>query len=220
MSSRGDTSQHCPDCPAQRHAIFESVRNRPEGCAFHCIAVEARAPVPSHLYDQHDFAFVRRGLLVRQRVDANGETTSIDMAGPGSLIPLRLASQSGCSPATFAGSRSLICLPSPASNVDHRDIVALQQHTIERLERIADARGRKRAISKVAAALCAIADTVSMDGPARSVPVALQQRDLAQLLGIRPESVSRVLKQLAEEGLIDRDADGIHLLDRQALERV
>ncbi|MFO0695067.1 MAG: hypothetical protein U0230_16020 [Polyangiales bacterium] len=76
------------------------------------------------------------------------------------------------------------------------DLLEFQGEAIERLERIADARGRASGPEKVAAMLEVLGETVTQrDGSPRLLS-NLQQRDLAALLQLRPETVSRALRRI------------------------
>jgi DNA-binding IclR family transcriptional regulator len=96
----------------------------------------------------------------------------------------------------------------------------LYTQTLDRLERIAQARSRPSALARVAALLTALADTLSPPRRLPCIPAALQQRDLAALLAMRHESVCRAIQDLAREGLVRRDHEGLHLRDRERLEAV
>ena len=131
------------------------------------------------------------------------------------------------SAAGYAATRLLVCL-CPADVADREvraghdgvatDLVRAQREALDRLERIADARGRATIESKVGALLTALADTLSPPKRRSRIPSGLQQRDMAVLLGIRHESVCRVLTNLEKRRVVRRETDGIHLLDRAALE--
>lgn len=193
-------------------------------CAFHCPAIEARSPVPERWYETYGLGLVRRGVLIRQRVDPQGRASAIDAAGPGCVFPLR--DWRGPSSATgYAATRLLICLL-PQDRLDSAlterqdaalDLVRLQCEAMERLERITEARGRSSAESRLAALLCALADTLS---PPRNRDriTGLQQRDLAALLSMRHETVCRVLGSLEAKGAVSRTSDGLKLEDRGVLE--
>lgn len=163
--------------------------------------------------------------MIRQRVDAQGRATAVDVAGPGCLVSL--AEPKGPThAAAYAATRMLVCLAPNrvldeelcGTNDTAEDMVRMQSEAIDRLERIADARGRSTVQGKVAALLCTVADTLSPPTRREAIPSGLQQRDMAALLGVRHESVCRVLRKLAARGAIYRDPEGIRLLDRELLE--
>jgi hypothetical protein len=97
-------------------------------------------------------------------------------------------------------------------------VVALYSAALDRVERIARARSRPTALARVAALLCALADTLSPPRRLACLPAALQQRDLAALLAMRHESVCRAIQTLIRRGGLDRTAEGLRLLDRAQLE--
>lgn len=221
----------CPDCPGYREGMLESlIRQGGTSCAFRNTLLEGRNPIPVRWFQDHLIAFVRRGILVRQRSDANGRVTSVDIAGPGSLLALNepVSAASASVPCGYAVGDAIVCLLSRdtfehALESEHRvarDIVRLQQKAIERMTRIADARGRPTLESRVAALICALADTLSATPHRDRLPAELQLRDIGALLGIRHESVCRGLRVLTERDYVRRTRAGIRLIDRAALEVV
>ncbi len=214
----------CPDCPAVRSRVFEGLVHREAGCAFRCLAVAARQPLPARWRADYGFALVRRGIVVRQRVDSSGRATSIDIAGPGSALPIGAEADDGAG--GYAVDDVMLCL-CPSDSLDEvvgggatgaRDVVNAQATILRRVERIAEARSRTSATSRVAALLLAIGDTLSPKRASNVIPSAIQQRDLASLLSLRHESVCRSVAVLEEKGLVQRSDDGLTLVDRPALE--
>lgn len=216
-------SRVCPDCPAVQSCVLEGLARRETGCAFRCLAVAARQPLPARWRGDYDFALVRRGIVVRQRVDGRGRVTSTDIAGPGSALPIGAHDDDGA--CGYSVDDLMLCLcPSDTfgeavgSGAGARDVVNAQALILERVERIAEARSRTSATSRVAALLLAISDTLSPLRALDVIPSAIQQRDLALLLALRHESVCRSMASLEKEGLVDRSDNGLRLVDRQALE--
>jgi hypothetical protein len=157
-------------------------------------------------------------------MDAAGSAIAIDAVGPGGAVPM-LESGDATS-GGYAADDVLVCLVprhalrgavdagSPAAP----HVVALHVAALERVERIADARGRATALGRVAALLCALADTLAPPRRLDAVPPALQQRDMALLLSMRHESVCRAVGILARRKWLERGPDGIRLLRREHLE--
>ena len=215
----------CPDCPAARSGILGQLVGRgQERCAFRCLFVGARQPLPPRWFGSYGLALVRRGVVIRQRVDSHGSATAIDAVGPGGAIPLSKggdASSSG-----YAADDVLLCLcprrplraAIDAGAPSSAEIVELVAASLERVERIAAARCRATAVARVAVLLCALADTLSPPRRLTCIPAALQQRDLAALLSMRHESVCRALSVLARRGAVERSDDGFRLCDRAQLE--
>lgn len=214
----------CPDCPAVRARLLEGLVERASGCAFRCVPIEARQPLPARWRGEYGIALVRRGILVRQRVDRSGHATAIDIAGPGSVIPIAALGEDGA--AGYAVDDVLLCL-APADVLEAavaeggggaRDVVHAQASMLERVERIAQARSRAAATSRVAGLLLAIASTLSPPRRLGALPAAIQQRDLASLLALRHESVCRSIATLERRGIVARSPRGLDIVDRAALE--
>jgi CRP-like cAMP-binding protein len=218
----------CPDCPATRLSVFEKLLNVPHSaCAFDVASVAARAYAPASWAERYAFGVVRRGVLIRQRADRSGRAIAVDAAGPGCAFPLE-EQRPGISDlsADYAATDLIVCLMTREA-IDcaiescggiARDLFAMQRATLQRVERITQARGAPTVRERVAALLCVLCDTLSPPRQRERLPSGLQQRDLARLLGVRHETFCRVLGELEREGAIRRDTDGLSILDRQGLE--
>jgi CRP-like cAMP-binding protein len=217
-------SRACPDCPATRTRTLAVLVDRPSGCALRCLSVRAREPLPAGWGDEYGIALVRRGVIVRHRIDARGDAVAIDAAGPGSAVSLSPSSDSAV--AAYAADDAMLCLcPRPVLDdaIDGgrdaaRDVVRAQSAMLVRVERFADARGRRSAAARLAALLLALADTLVASAVLEVIPAALRQRDLAALAALRHESICRELRALESAGRIARVESGLRILDRVALE--
>jgi CRP-like cAMP-binding protein len=196
------------------------------------LAVEPRETIPLKWFGRFTLGIVRRGLLIRQRTDARGRVTAVDVVGPGGVFPIeqrRAAAQDSSMAAGYAATRTLICLCDGesifgslrAGGETALDLHNLYADALYRMERLADARARPNTDARVAALLCALVDTLAPHvDPNPRVPAGFLQRDLAALLSMRHESVCRVLRAFGERGFISRDTDGMQILDRQQLAAV
>ncbi|MFW6067469.1 MAG: Crp/Fnr family transcriptional regulator [Myxococcota bacterium] len=223
--ARGQTA--CPDCPATRLSVFEALVF--DGtCRFRCLALPARRAVPGAWFASYGLGLIRRGVLIRQRVDRQGRVTAVDAAGPGCMVAFADPGGPGTSASVstgYAATDVLVCL-CPRETLERalegsdisRDMIAMQQAALERVERLADARGRSSAESRVAAVLCTLADTLSPPRQRHRIPADFQQRDIANLAGIRHETVCRTLGDLERRGAVKRDTDGLQITDREQLE--
>ena len=215
----------CPDCPAKRAGVLGTLVDAKNGrCALRCVFVPARHPLPPRWFGTYGLALVRRGVVVRQRVDVSGTATAIDALGPGGATPLSEASEG--SSGGYAADEALVCLvPRPALRqvVDAGaptagQVISLHLSALERVERIAEARARPTAAARVAALMCALADHLAPPRRLDLIPSSLQQRDLAALLAMRHESVCRALSVFERKRWLSRGAEGIRLLDRAQLD--
>lgn len=192
----------CPDCPLAHRGLLCGLLGRGDApCALQSVTVEPRADVPSSWFEEFAFGIVRRGVVMRQRIERDGRRTTIDAAGPGSLVPLRSSRHSAIS-AGHAATRVVLCVyPEPkVEGFDKNtveDLLELTQQAVDRLEGIASARGLASSTEKVRALLDVLAGAFppAPSGARRELP--LTQRDLAELLHIRPETVCRSLRKLS-----------------------
>jgi hypothetical protein len=219
----------CPDCPMPRAEALESgIPPQVSVCTFRCVTLAARAPIPPEWFKAYGLGVVRRGILIRQRVDAHGHATAVDAVGAAGVIPLSIASHAGeeSNMSGFAVSDVLLCAwPSTTMRASmeadadtSRDLLKLQGHALRRMERLVDARGRSTVVERVAALLCALSDTLSPARHTDVIPLELQQIDLAALVSARQETVCRALGTLQKRGLIARTPDGTRIANRRALE--
>jgi CRP-like cAMP-binding protein len=220
----------CVGCTAVSRGMLCALVNGGEhSCAFDSLSIEAREVVPATWWARYAFAMVRRGYLIRERVDARGRRTAVDVVGPGCTFSIDRDAAAG-PPArisAYAVTRALICWSGQEAidaaldqgGADARQLHVLDREAMARMERLAEARGRSTAPSKVGALLCALADTLRPAHEDARIPSEFLQRDLASLLTIRHESVCRVLRDFEKRGFISRDADGTTIIDRAGLER-
>lgn len=217
----------CPDCPGGRLGVLRDlVGATKHECAFETASVEGRAFVPASWADRHVFGLVRRGVLIRQRLDEAGRATSIDAAGPGCMFPIEPARREGISVSCdYAATDLIVCL-CPATILDDvldesnragRDLLSLQLAALERVERLTQARGAATVRQRVASLLLVLADTLSPPRQRDRLPSGLQQRDMSKLLGVRHETFCRALGELEATGAIERDPDGLLIVDRAGL---
>lgn len=220
-------SAACPDCPGGRLGVLQELVGRTKHeCSFETAQVVGRAFVPSAWVDRHAFGLVRRGVLIRQRLDETGAAIAVDAAGPGCMFPIDPARHAGASVACdYAATDLIVCL-CPERVVDDvlgesstvgRDLLALQGAALDRVERLAQARGAGTTRRRVASLLLALCDTLSPPRTRDRLPSGLQQRDMAKLLGIRHESFCRALRELENDGAIARETSGIAIVNRELL---
>lgn len=197
----------CPDCPGSRLGCLDSVVGKTkDACHFSTATVGARAPLP--VWEGYDLAWVRRGVIIRERPALDGRATAIDAAGPGCMFPL----DDDCT--GYAAADAIVCLlrrPSLEEAIDRGQglqVLELHRATLLRVERLSHARGAPSLREKVCRLLVVLAESLSPPRIREDLPDGLQQRDLARLLGVRHESVCRVVGELEREGRLTRGPTG------------
>lgn len=218
----------CPDCPGARLGVFrELVGATKATCAFDTGSLTAGQRVPSHWSKHYAFGQIRRGVLIRQRADGQGNFTAVDAVGPGGVFPLTedgLPAERMCE--DYAATDLLVCLcPNDAvesvlarSPETAAELMAAHRQALARVEAIAASRGAPTADEKVSALLPTLADTLSPPRRRRRLPAELKHRDMAALIGVRQETFCRVLGRLEDRGAIERDRDGLRIIDRDKLQ--
>ena len=192
--------------------------------------MRARAPLPPRWFKEFGLGVVRRGIVIRQRLDAHGRAIAVDAVGAGGLVPLSMAIARGddSNMSGYAVTDVLLCAyPTDSMRVSlevdrqtPHDVLHLHAQALARMERLIDARGRTTVVERVAAMLCALVDNLSPFRRTDVISADLQQADLAALVSARQETVCRALSALERRGLIARDGDGTRISDRRRLEAV
>ena len=232
QQSGDGSARTCLGCPAIARDVLHGMvaPDAAHECAFEPLTIESRQLVPVASLRKRGLALVRRGHLIRERVDASGARTAIDAVGPGGCFPIGGLADGAQEPRSgvYAVTRALICTCEEraihgvleAGGRGAVDLYVLEREAGRRAERLADARARGSSPEKVAALLCALADELRPGHAPQRIPVEFQHRDLAGLLSIRHESVCRILRAFERQRLIERDSAGIAITDRDRLERV
>jgi CRP-like cAMP-binding protein len=179
--------------------------------------------MPPRWFESYGLALVRRGVVIRQRLDSDGCATAVDVVGPGGA--LWLPEGGDASHTGYAVDDALLCLcprrrlreTIAAGGAPSAEVLGLLGAELDRVERIAQARSRSSAVARVAALLCALSETLAPPRRLGSIPPALQQRDMAGVLAMRHESVCRAMTTLERRGVLARTDDGVRLLDRDRL---
>jgi len=209
-------SSNCVDCPAARVGCFHgAVGDGVSPCRFVKATLAARAQVPVAWAERYAFALVRRGVLIRTRTGGSGPPVSIDCAGPGAHVPW----PAGAGELGYAATDVLVCLYPRNGVMDDlerepratRDTIEGLACALDRVERLAEARGQSSAEERVARVLAVLADTLSPPVRRARLPSALQQRDLARLAGVRHESFCRILGKLERAGIVQRSTEGLEI---------
>jgi hypothetical protein len=223
-----DARSPCPDCPATgAQGLRELLPSGGRRCAFTCVSLHARQRLPRTWLPVYGLALVRRGVVVREHVHPSGATTAVDAIGPGG-VALLCDGTAAAATSGYAADDTLVCL-CPTTTLERAvdagaptagEILGLHAAALHRVERMLGARGRSSALARVAAAVCALADTLSPPRRLERLPASFQQRDLAGLLGLRHESVCRAVADLARRRALDWTRDGAHILDHALLETV
>jgi len=170
---------------------------------------------------------VRDGQLKLTVVEADGREQIIRIAVGGQLIGYNsLDDQHHAYTATaltevrLCGIRHRDMLQVLDSNVDvSRRMVELLNDELAQARSLIRILGQKTAAEKIALFLLSLAPPYLAPTPAISHPLPLSRREIADMLGLTEETVSRLMAELRRERIIEAPRGEVRILDRHALHR-
>lgn len=169
------------------------------------------------------------GMALRQRRVRRTEVQAIDVLLPGDLVGIDSA-MLGQTPTELKALSQLVVAVADVATFKRAlggsafseivvSVLAQQQFRLEnRIVRL----GRLHADQRLAAFLLDIHDRLAKqeDGPIDLPSLALTQRDLANLLGLSPIHVNRVLNKLRSENILSFRRGAFTIIDRVSLRRI
>jgi CRP/FNR family transcriptional regulator len=168
--------------------------------------------------DVHEVA---SGAVLVIRAMPDGRRQIVDVVGPGRLFGLTASERHSCS--AVAATDTVVCRLERDAATRHAFIAdrlaraALVE--IDRLRDLALALGHKSAIERVAGFLLSLVGEV--DGGPAEIRLPVTRAEMANHLGLTPETFSRNLTRLKKDGLVTDDrGDRILITDRDRLAEI
>lgn len=194
--------------------------------------IKRRRPLEKgeHLYrggdDFHSIFALRSGSLKSYLVNEDGEEHVIGFKMPGDLVGL-----SGINGGHYANSvraleTSSICeIPFDQLEELGAEIPGLQHHLLEIMSKEIQEEHEKMAMcskmpaeARLASVLLTLSDRFQERGySATEFYLSMSRSDIANMLGLAVETVSRLFTQFQEQGILHVDRKHIHLLDHDKL---
>jgi CRP/FNR family transcriptional regulator, cyclic AMP receptor protein len=198
----------CSECPLSTQGT----------CAF----VPRKLAAGAQLWPQgevpREVLFIKRGVLAMSATDASGQELGAAVRGPRSLLGLEALRGQPARASVAALTDAVVCSASPAAvkqcaSGEPANVSALWQLTLDELMRV-ERDGELRsgsAVSRVARFILVSGGVIAsgQKGP-------FSKRHVAALLGLRPETMSRCLRQLEQDGLITSGSE-VRILDEARL---
>jgi CRP-like cAMP-binding protein len=189
-------------------------------CPFTPRSVRRDAVVSSQGQISGEIGFVKSGILVMSSVGTSGEEQRVSVRGPRSVVGLEALEGQGAAEEVRALTDVVLCRSDvprvkrwasggPAANALLQ--LAIGEMGLRRAE--VDLR-QGQAMTRVARFALAYANLVE-SGRGKH----FSKERVARMLGMRPETFSRVLRKLSDQKLIDSKV-GIQVLDAAALQRI
>ena len=221
--------RYCEDCPAHDHGFCgrlpESLRDRFRD-AVESIPLDCSPDEDGRLFADWDLAIVSRGTLSVRRAFEDGRRALTDTMFPGEVI--HVSGGTSRRGRQFAASSDFrVCMiPDLDSALEAQDCHFLERYLrADALAHIEDLRDRVAVVSrlgpqeKLAYLLLDLQGRMNPEGSVINLPFS--RSEIADMLGLRMETISRALFGLESANIIRRKGPKtIHILNRDALESV
>jgi len=172
---------------------------------------------------------VRSGSLKTVQPAEDGETQVMGFHIPGELLGLDAISDDRHRCDAIALERTSVCaLPFSRLEQVATEIPSLQRqlHRFISREIVHDqehlaALGRRTARERIALFLCSLSRRLSSAGySGTEFNLSMSREDMADYLGLALETVSRLLKKLCDDGILEVERRRVRILDRRALDSI
>lgn len=198
-------------------------------------ACDIRGLLVKHEYKPHEVLFregnpsthlfvLREGLLKLTSLGVNGREQIIGLATAGRLLGFHSIHSKTCCLTAVALTPVTVC------KIRHNDMLqVLEQnptvsmqfinmlnHELAEAQVLIRVLGQKTAEERVAWFLLSLA--TAGDDPLETMPVRLSRREIAELLGLTIETVSRLISEFRRDGLIDTTRSSVRILNLQHLQ--
>ncbi len=226
MSACSCVNQECLFCEAKLYAGLSEGQ-----------ACEIRGMLSRHVNDPNDVLFrasepaqflymIRSGQIKLTTSDADGNEHIIGLVGAGYLLGFDNIG------ATVHSYTAECLTPTVICKIKHRDMMQVLAenpkvslnvlHAMN--DQLVQARslirvlGQKSSIEKLASFLLSVAPQQADKMPEERLPLNLSRCEIAEVLGLAVETVSRIMARLQRDGIIDAPRGGIHIRNRKQLQ--
>jgi len=179
--------------------------------------------------DPSEFLFVvQEGMLKMTLNDADGREQIIGLPAPGQLLGFNSVGEHTYAYTVVALTPSAVC------KIQHRDMLEIlhqnpgvAMRTIEMLnQELGQARslihilGQKTAVEKIATFILSLHAHAPTEGDAQTAALPLSRQEMAELLGLTVETVSRLMSEFKRDGLLEAPRGHVRILDRERLRKI
>lgn len=99
-------------------------------------------------------------------------------------------------------------------------VIDILNEELNRAQRLIRLLGQKTSTEKVAAFILSLARPGLRNGSPTELPLPLSRQEIAQLLGLRVETVSRHMSEFKREGILDAPRGHVRILNAERLQRL
>ena len=229
MTREPSEPRHCAGCPARDHGfcsrVPEPLRDRFRATV-RPAGAESLAGEDGGTLTGWDLAVVSRGTLAMRSTFEDGRRAITDFMLPGEVLHANEGGNRRGREVTVSSDFRLCLVPSLEAEFDPAECHCLERYirsdAVNHLEELRDmlaALARLGPTERVARLLLGLRDRLNPDG--RTIDPPFSRSDVADLLGMRAETLSRSLLALERAGLIRRNGPKkIEILDPDGLAKV
>lgn len=225
------TEVKCYDCFQFQTGIFSGLPDEErteELCLLNQVDFERKQPVFIEGDAAHLVYLVRSGLVKVFKNTAQNRTQIINVVGPGEILGIESLFSPHYGATAVPLTRSEICYCQSVqfhTLIERRPSVAVRvigllHDDLSRIHSFLCDLGTKKAISRVASCLLFFKEKQTSDHATRAFQLPVMRNEMSELLGISPETISRQLRKLVTDGLIDVDNKRVLIKDLRGLQRV
>lgn len=169
---------------------------------------------------------LREGEIKLTRSDINGQEHLVGLVGPGYLLgfeaignPMYSYSAKTLTPSVFCRMKHADIMKVLAKNskVSLNVLLAITEQ-LAQARTLIQVLGQKTAVEKVAALLLNLLPLKADDAAAKTQKLHLSRNEMAEILGITVETVSRIMAQFKREAIISAPRGSISIRKRKRLE--
>ena len=202
-----------------------------QACAMRGLLTHRRYDTHATIFRQGDlseFLFVlQEGSVKLTLTDADGREQIIGLPSPGQLLGFNSVDEQAYAYTATALTSAAVC------KIRHRDMLEILHQnpnvavrTIAMLnEELAQARslihilGQKSAVEKVATFVLLL-ERHSPSAENQTIALPLSRQEMAELLGLTVETVSRLMSEFKRDGLLEAPRGYVRILDRDKLRKL
>jgi CRP/FNR family transcriptional regulator len=174
------------------------------------------------------FYLVISGRVKIYKSSAEGKEQTLYIFGPGEPFCLRTAFGDEAFPANAQALEDSTVLAIPSTEMEKLaknqpallfNMVTVLSRRLKESMQLVESLALKEIPERLAAFILHTLE-LSGRGEARDLTLDITQRELAKILGATPETLSRVMKRLGEDGILSLKGRSIQIHDRSELERL
>lgn len=221
----------CFDCVQFQSGIFSGLLDEERNeslCLLNIVDFERKQPVFIEGDAAHLVYLVRSGLIKVYKNTSQDRTQIINVVGPGEILGIESLFSPHYNATAVPLTKSEICY---CQSVQFRSlierqpsisirVIGLLHDDLSRIHSFLCDLGTKKAISRVASCLLFFKEKQTSDHATRAFQLPVMRNEMSELLGISPETISRQLRKLVTDGLIDVDNKRVLIKDLRGLQRI